>query len=80
MTEAGEKWVEANRRPVTTGIHVQVEQADHWLRAFCDEVERRAQEYVGFINRPLHDRAMIRGFCYDDLKRELLEGDDGCGE
>ena len=66
MTEAGEKWVEKNmsaRYPFS----VHREEAQLWLRAFCDEVEKRAAVRMHVMS----DVAAIAN-SFNELKRELL--------
>ena len=85
MTKAGEKWVEEHIKDelpedghVPPGIgmtilEVRCSQADFWLRALCDEVERRADQC-----RSTHDnqwpvqRVAYVGAAFEELKRELL--------
>lgn len=70
MTEAGERWATERRRPNNTPNHVQAEQAEHWLRAFCDEVEKRLPVIYG--RNTLLSIEHCKAIAFAELKRELL--------
>ena len=69
MTKAGEKWAEKQNSPhssvLWTGNENTYEQAEFWIRVFCDAVEVRAD----FQNK-LYDEAIGKAFY--DLRHELL--------
>lgn len=73
MTEAGEKWVDEKnayreKYHPSWGSENAYETPERWIRAFCDEVERRYQESCPRSIMP--DRAHWLILC--ELKRELL--------
>ena len=68
MTEAGKDWAFDVRRRVDKWPVFGNDQAEFWLRAFCEEVERRAQEIC--LNSIMPHKA--RWLLLLELKRELL--------
>lgn len=80
MTEAGEKWLEQ------IGINRSASDAEKTLRAFCDELEKRAKASYDADKRPLEETgaqswAGLFTFhtekAYLELKRELLRRQRG---
>jgi hypothetical protein len=74
MTEQGEKWVARVAKegwwdPCANNSAEWA--ASLWLRAFCAEVEKRADQ-LSKANGHVTRGYIETGFCFDDLKRELL--------
>ena len=79
MTEAGEKWVDENnayrdKYHPGWGSENAYETPERWLRAFCDEVNKRTPDF----DCP-DERCVAGSHCchrlsqaFDDLKDELL--------
>jgi len=69
MTEAGKKWVMARMNVYWDLRGPAVGEAEFWLRAFCEEVERRATQF----NRGYDGRAdWCVSEAFKSIKRELL--------
>lgn len=62
MTESGKKWLEARENEAARSQGWDKE-AEFWIRAFCEEVERRCEERTNTDDV---------GYFFDELKRELL--------
>lgn len=82
MTEAGRKWIERCKfgeegvgyAEDYSFLEKMEQEAEFWLRAFCDEVERRAKPVID--ERPIelfHSRCICLGWAFMELKRELLD-------
>jgi hypothetical protein len=72
MTEAGEKWADAQRR---SGLWKSpAAEADFWLRAFCADVENRAKQLaMGNSHGVPHDPNFVDySEAFDELHQELL--------
>lgn len=73
MTEAGEKWALSKEVPKKDAEDFEIrhilEDAEFWLRDFCEEVERRAKEFYP-ENDEVWPMALLETFT--KLKRELL--------
>lgn len=72
MTEAGERWAfDCANKAWTEGDEPPAipEHAEFWLRAFCDEVEKRAKNRAAELG-VLVD--VVRLEAFHDVRRELL--------
>lgn len=74
MTEAGEKWALEVRSKIGKWPVYVNEQAEFWLRAFCDEVEQKAKALALANSHGVpHDPNFVDySEAFDELKRELL--------
>lgn len=68
LTEAGEKWA-------SQVVEIHAYDVERVLRAFCDEVERRAKRLGGSLSPFSSDHEQAIGEVFDEIKRELL-GDE----
>lgn len=77
MTNEGVSWViEQHNRAVS--YHTPQEEVDFWLRAFCDEVERRAKALPCFDSRCIAETQCShrRIEAFDDLRTSFLSVSD----
>jgi hypothetical protein len=81
MTEAGKRWaveVQDYKKVFDlSGVHpLDSSVAEFWVRAFCQEVERRAQElckdHAGFFGTNGITCSSSKGQALSELRRELL--------
>ena len=71
MTEAGEKWA---KRTWNYADECNTRQAEFWIRALCEELQKRAARIAEETDAADEVNLCCIGDALDDLKRELLGG------